>query len=85
MHPLSRFLQARGLSQTQLAEMAGISRTVISRTLSGERPRFSVNAAIAIERATSGRVGLRELLGSPATGRKRRSEAKKTSAGGGAR
>ena len=67
MHPLAKFLKARNLSQGQFAEMAGVSRSVINRVLSGDRPRFSVPAALAIERATRGAVDLRALV-NPASG-----------------
>jgi transcriptional regulator with XRE-family HTH domain len=73
MHPLAKFLKARGMSQGQFAEMAGVSRTVINRVLSGDRPRFSVPAALAIEAATDGAVDLRSLVNPASVCGKRRS------------
>ncbi len=44
-HPLARALQKKGISQRQLAEMAGVQPADISRVLNGERARFSAPAA----------------------------------------
>lgn len=44
-HPLGVALQRKGLSQRQLAEMAGVQPADISRVLNGERKRFSADTA----------------------------------------
>lgn len=44
-HPLGVVLQKKGISQRQLAEMAGVQPADISRVLNGERDRFSAPAA----------------------------------------
>ena len=78
MHPLARYLIARGLTQSEFAELTGISPSVLSRGISGARPRFSVPAALAIERATKGTVTLGDCVRPVARGVTRRSTAAKS-------
>lgn len=78
MHPLARYLTARGLSQSDFAELTGISPSVLSRGISGARARFSVPAALAIEHATKGAVTLGDCVRPGARGVTRRSSAAKS-------
>lgn len=84
MHPLASYLKRHGISQARFADISGVSEPVISRVINGIRPRFSVSAALAIEAATNGRVGLRALLGESVRGN-RRSRARNTTAKRGSR
>ena len=61
MHPLQQYLNDHRLSQAELARRAGVHNVTISKVLSGDRPRFSAEAARAIEAATKGAVTFDQL------------------------
>jgi transcriptional regulator with XRE-family HTH domain len=44
-HPLAVALQKKGVSQRQLAGMAGVQPADVSRVLNGERERFAAGTA----------------------------------------
>jgi transcriptional regulator with XRE-family HTH domain len=44
-HPLAVALQKKGVTQRQLASMAGVQAADISRVLNGERGRFAAGTA----------------------------------------
>lgn len=67
-HPLAVYLQENGLTQEAFAEKADLDRTVITKVLSGERKRFSVEAAKKISKATGGKVSFESALGVTPTG-----------------
>jgi transcriptional regulator with XRE-family HTH domain len=56
IHPLRKYLDDHGLTQTEFAQRAGINATVLCRVLKGNRPRFSAEYALAIQGATDGAV-----------------------------
>jgi transcriptional regulator with XRE-family HTH domain len=47
-HPLAVALQKKGVSQRELAGMAGVQPADISRVLNGERERFAAGTAAKI-------------------------------------
>jgi transcriptional regulator with XRE-family HTH domain len=63
MHPLAQYLEEHHETQTDFAQRAGLERTTVTKVLSGERKRFSPEAAQKIVKATNGKVSLEEALG----------------------
>lgn len=48
VHPLTRALEAQGMSQRQLALAADVQPSDLCRVLSGERPRFGAGTAVKL-------------------------------------
>lgn len=44
-HPLAVALRKQGITQRQLADMAGVQTADLSRVLNGSRPRFAAGTA----------------------------------------
>ena len=55
-HPLQRYLRREKRTLSDLSRASGVAKATISRVLSGARRRFSAEAALAIEKATGGKV-----------------------------
>lgn len=61
---LKRFIvEFCGGSQAEFARRAGISKWTLNRVLTGRYVRFSVQAALAVAKATKGAVTLEDCLG----------------------
>lgn len=54
-----------GGSQAEFARQAGISKWTLNRVLTGRYARFSVEAAVAVAKATKDAVTFEECLGVP--------------------
>lgn len=57
---LDDYLRRKGLTQAQFAEMIGTTQTTVFRYINGRWP--SREAALAIEKATNGRVTAKDFL-----------------------
>lgn len=60
MH-LKEYLDHRGISQSEFAEMVGLPRQTISRYVLGDR-RPSTSIALKIEQKTRGKVSIEDLM-----------------------
>jgi transcriptional regulator with XRE-family HTH domain len=62
-HPLALALQKKGITQRQLAGMAGVQPADISRVLNGERERFAAGTAAKIYPHVKGwKVKMEDLI-----------------------
>lgn len=62
-HPLARYLKRSKISLREFSKRSGVDLSVLSLTLAGKRPRFSLAAAFLIDQATGGRVTFAQAAG----------------------
>ena len=61
MHPLRQYLVSVGLKQADLAKLSGVSTATISKVILGRKQAFNPKDALAISKATHGKVRFLDL------------------------
>lgn len=61
-HPLAKWLESNGMTQSEFAVISGVCRTTINKVIGGKRSRFSPMDARRIEASTGGAVSVEDCL-----------------------